>query len=318
LQDNGTWTAPSTRSGGVPNRMWESLLGGDGFWAFPDAQDQDIAYCEYQGGHLSRVRLSTGETKDVQPLRGAGDPKLRFNWNAPIHVGPSGALYMGSQFLYRTRDQGDTWEKISDDLTTNDPAKLQQEKSGGLSVDNSSAENHCTIYAIGESPKDANVVWVGTDDGNVQVTRDGGRTWTNVTQGLGLPACTWISYVAPSPHDAGTCFVTADGHMLGDFTPHVLVTHDFGRTWSAFPTSALTGYAHVVRQDPVNPDLIFAGTEWGLYASLDGGQQWAQIHAGIPNVAVRDLAIHPREGDLLVATHGRGLYVIDDLTRCAR
>ena len=315
LQDNGTWTAPSTRAGGVPNRLWESLLGGDGFWAFPDSRDEDVVYCEYQGGHLSRVRLSTGETKDIQPLRGPGEPKLRFNWNAPLHVGPSGALYMGAQFLYRTRDKGDTWEKISPDLTTNDPAKLQQDKSGGLSVDNSGAENHCTVYAIGESPRDPNVVWVGTDDGNLQVTRDGGKTWTNVTRGLpGLVPCTWISYVAPSPGDAGTCFVTADGHMLGDFTPHVFVTRDYGHSWTALATPEMQGYAHVVRQDPVNPDLLFAGTEWGLYGSLDGGKQWAQIRAGIPNVAVRDLAIQPREGDLLVATHGRGIYVIDDLS----
>ena len=316
LQDNGTWAAPSTRSGGVPNRLWESLLGGDGFWAFPDAKDQDIVYCEYQGGHVSRVRMSTGETKDVQPLRGAGDPKLRFNWNAPLHVGPSGALYMGSQFLYRTRDMGDTWEKISGDLTTNDPLKLQQEKSGGLSIDNSNAENHCTVYAIGESPKDPNIVWVGTDDGNLQVTQDGGKHWTNTCKALpGIKPCTWISYVAPSPHDAATCFVTADGHMLGDFDPHVFVTHDFGKTWVPLADPAvMKGYAHCVRQDPVNPDLVFAGTEWGLYCSLDGGRQWAQVKAGIPNVAVRDLAIHPREGDLLVATHGRGIYVIDDLS----
>ena len=316
LQDNGTWAAPSTRSGGVPNRLWESLLGGDGFWAFPDAKDQDVVYCEYQGGHVSRVRMSTGETKDVMPLRGAGDPKLRFNWNAPLHVGPSGALYMGAQFLYRTKDMGDTWERISGDLTTNDPAKLQQDKSGGLSVDNSGAENHCTIYAIGESPKDPNIVWVGTDDGNLQVTRDGGKTWANTCKALpGLKPCTWISFVAPSPHDPATCFVTADGHMLGDFEPHVFVTHDFGKSWTALADpKVMTGYAHCVRQDPVNADLLFAGTEWGLYCSLDGGKQWAQVKAGIPNVAVRDLAIQPREGDLLVATHGRGIYVIDDLS----
>jgi len=315
LQDNGTWSAPSTRSGGVQNRMWESLLGGDGFWAFPDAKDPDLVYCEYQGGHLSRVRLSTGETKDIQPLRRSGEPKLRFNWNAPLHVGASGALYMGSQFLFRTRDMGDTWDRISPDLTTNDPAKQQQDKSGGLSVDNSSAENHCTIVAIGESPKDPSVVWVGTDDGNLQLTRDGGGAWTNVRKNVtGLPPFTWISYVAPSPHDAGTCFITADGHMLGDFAPHVYVTRDFGRTWASLASDAVTGYAHVVRQDPVNPDLVFLGTEWGLYASLDGGTQWAQVKAGIPNVAVRDLAIHPREGDLLIATHGRGIYILDDLT----
>ncbi|MEO5987676.1 MAG: glycosyl hydrolase, partial [Candidatus Eisenbacteria bacterium] len=315
LQDNGTWRAPSRHSGGIPNRLWESLNGGDGFWAFPDPKDEDLVYTEYQGGNISRVRMSTGESKDIKPTTGPGDPKLRFNWNAPMHVGASGALYVGSQFLYRSRDQGDTWEKLGGDLTTNDPLKQQQDKSGGLSVDNSSAENHCTVYAIGESPKDPAVVWVGTDDGNIQLTRDGGRIWTNVTANLpGLAKYTWISSVNPSTFDAATCFVTADGHFLNDMRPHVYVTHDYGHTWKSLATDALRGHAHVVKQDLVNPELLFVGTEWGLFTSLDGGQQWAQIKAGIPDVAVRDLAIHPREGDLLVATHGRGIFILDDLT----
>jgi len=230
-------------------------------------------------------------------------------------VGASGALYMGAQFLYRTRDMGDTWERLSPDLTTNDPAKQQQEKSGGLSVDNSSAENHCTIFTIGESPKDPDVIWVGTDDGNVQVTRDGGRSWANVTKALpGLPRSTWITSVAPSPHDPATCFVTADGHWLGDFTPYVFVTRDGGRTWTSLATPELKGYAHIVKQDPVNPDLIYLGTESGLFLSLDGGRQWAPFKAGLPSVAVRDLAIQPGEGDLVIATHGRGVYVLDDLS----
>ncbi|MEY4069498.1 MAG: hypothetical protein RL721_112 [Candidatus Eisenbacteria bacterium] len=315
LQDNGTWSAPSTRSGGVPNRLWESLLGGDGFWAFPDAKDEDVVYCMYQGGELSRVRLSTGETKDIKPLRGPGEPKLRYNWNAALHRGPSGALYMGSQFLLRTRDMGDTWERISPDLTTNDPLKQQQDKSGGLSVDNSTAENHCTIFAIGESPRDPATVWVGTDDGRLQLTRDAGRTWTDLSARLpGVRANAWITSVEPSPHDVTTCFVTVDDHMRGDFRPHVFVTRDGGRTFTALADSTLRGYAHVVRQDPVNPDLVFVGTEWGLWGSLDGGRTWARIKAGIPAVAVRDLVIHPREGDLVIATHGRGIHIIDDLT----
>jgi photosystem II stability/assembly factor-like uncharacterized protein len=317
LQDNGTWTGPSRHADGVPNRAWTSVNGGDGMWAFPDPTDRDLVYSEYQGGEISRTRLSTGESKSIQPARREGEPKLRFNWNTPIHVIASGGgrIYVGAQFLFRSRDRGDTWERISADLTTNDPLKEQQEKSGGLSVDNSSAENHCTIYAIGESPRDSNVVWAGTDDGNLQVTRDGGRTWTNVTRHLpGLPPCTWISYVHPSTFDAATCFITADGHMLGDMAPHVFVTRDYGATFVALATDDVKGYCHVVKQDLVNPDLLFVGSEAGLFCSLDGGKQWAQIKAGIPNVAVRDLAIHPREGDLVVATHGRGLYIIDDLT----
>ncbi len=315
LQDNGTWRGPSRATGGIANRQWENLNGGDGMWAFVDPKDGDVLYSEYQGGEISRTTISTGESKDIKPARLEGEPKLRFNWNTPIHVGPSGALYIGAQFLYRSRDRGDSWERLSGDLTTNDPLKQQQEKSGGLSVDNSSAENHCTIYTIAESPKDANVVWAGTDDGNLQVTRDGGRTWSNVTKHLpGLPANTWVSYVCASPHDAATAYVTADGHMLGDMAPHVFVTTDYGATFRSLATDAITGYCHVVLQDTVNPKLVFLGTEWGLFVSLDGGGEWAQVHAGIPDAAVRDLAIQPREGDLLVATHGRGLYVFDDLT----
>jgi photosystem II stability/assembly factor-like uncharacterized protein len=316
LQDNGSWMAPSRRSGGIPNRVWQNVNGGDGMWAFPDPKDDDIVYSEYQGGEISRTRLSTGEAKSIQPPRREGDPKLRFNWNTPIHVSPTrdGTIYIGAQFLYRSRDRGDTWERISPDLTTNDPVKQKQEESGGLSIDNSSAENHCTIYAVGESPKDANVVWVGTDDGNLQLTRDGGTSWTNVTKRMpGLPPATWISYVSPSPYDAGTCFVTADGHMQGDFAPHVFVTKDYGATFTALGAADLKGYAHVVLQDAQNPQLVFAGTEFGLFCSLDGGGRWAQIHAGIPDVAVRDLCVQPHEGDLVVATHGRGIFVIDDL-----
>jgi hypothetical protein len=222
---------------------------------------------------------------------------------------------MGSQFLLRTRDMGDTWERLSPDLTTNDPLKQQQDKSGGLSIDNSTAENHCTIFTIGESPRDPGTIWVGTDDGRLQVTRDGGRSWTDVSKRLpGLPANTWITTVEPSPHDAASCFVTADNHMRGDFAPYVFVTRDGGATFTPLADSTLRGYAHVVRQDPVNPDLLFLGTEWGLWGSLDAGSTWARIKAGIPSVAVRDMVIHPREGDLVVATHGRGIHVIDDLS----
>ncbi len=317
LQDNGTWRGPSREAGGIPNRRWESLFGGDGFWAFVDPKNEDIAYVEYQGGNLARVTQSTGETKYIKPLERAGEAKFRFNWNTPIHVSPTrdGTLYMGSQFLFRSRDRGDTWERISPDLTTNDPAKLQQDKSGGLSVDNSSAENHCTIVTIGESPKDANTVWVGTDDGNLQVSRDAGKTWTNVTKNVpGLPPSTWVSHVEPSAHDAATCFVTFDGHMLNDPKPHVYRTTDGGRTWTSLATDAIQGWAYVIKQDLVNPQLLFVGTEFGLFVSLDGGAQWAQFKSGLPNVAVRDLAIQPREGDLLVATHGRGIFIVDDLT----
>jgi photosystem II stability/assembly factor-like uncharacterized protein len=317
LQDNGTWRGPSRMSGGIPNRKWESLFGGDGFWAFVDPRHEDIAYVEYQGGNLARVTQSTGETKLIRPLERAGEPKFRFNWNTPIHLSPTrdGTLYFGAQFLFRSRDRGDTWERISPDLTTNDPAKQQQDKSGGLTTDNSTAENHCTIYTISESPKDANVVWAGTDDGNVQVTRDGGKTWANVRKNVpGVPPGTWVSYVEASPHDAATCYVAFDGHMLDDARSWVFVTTDFGASWKALGAAPMHGWAYVVKQDLVNPQLLFVGTEFGLWVSLDGGAQWSAFKSGIPAAAVRDLAIHPRESDLIVATHGRGIFIVDDLT----
>jgi photosystem II stability/assembly factor-like uncharacterized protein len=317
LQDNGTWMGPSTFPGGVGNRHWRVLGGGDGFWAFPDPTDEDIIYIEYQGGHLQRVRRSTGETKEIPPYEGAGEAPLRFNWNTPIHMSTStpGTMYVGAQYLFRSRDRGDSWERISPDLTTNDARKLRQLHSGGLTVDNSTAENHCTIYAISESPRTARVVWVGTDDGNVQVTRDGGATWTNVTRRVtGVPKNAWVSSIAASPHADGTAYVTFDSHTTGDMRAYVYVTSDFGQSWRSLGTAGLRGFAHVVRDDPVNPDLLFVGTETGLFISIDRGAHWAQFTGNLPSVPVRDLVVHPREGDLVIATHGRGIYVLDDLT----
>ena len=317
LQDNGSWTGPSRRSGGIANRHWRVLGGGDGFWAFVDPTDSDITYVEYQEGNILRVRKSTGETKQIKPLEAKNEPEYRFNWNTPIHMSPTraGTMYLGSQFLFRSRDRGDSWERISPDLSTNDPMKQKQAESGGLSVDNSSAENHCTIFAISESPKNADVVWVGTDDGNVQVTRDGGKSWTNVGRKIaGLPPNTWVTGIEAGRFDENTAFVTFDGHQTGDMKSHVYKTTDLGKTWQSLATADLKGYAHVIRQDLVRPDLLYLGTEDGLYLSLDGGARWAAFKGDFPPVAVRDIAIHPRDGDLLIATHGRGIWILDDLT----
>jgi photosystem II stability/assembly factor-like uncharacterized protein len=317
LQDNGSWTAPSQHPGGVENYHWRVLGGGDGFWAFPDPNDRNLAYVEFQGGNLLRVNQATLETKEIKVYRRSDDPEYRWNWNTPVHMSPTrpGTMYVGSQFLFRSTNRGDNWEKISPDLTTNDPTKLKQAESGGLSVDNSSAENHCTIYAISESPTNPQVVWAGTDDGNLQVTRDGGKTWTNVTKNIaGLPDHRWVSYIDAGRFAEGTAFATFDGHALGDMASYVYTTADYGKTWKALATPDIHGYAHVVRQDLVNPGLLFVGTELGLFISVDGGAQWAQFKGNLPSVAVRDLAIHPRDHDLLIATHGRGIYILDDLT----
>jgi hypothetical protein len=317
LQDNGSWSGPSRHPGGIENYHWKVLGGGDGFWAFVDPTDPDIAFVEYQGASMLRVRQSTLETKEIKPFRKADEPDYRWNWNSPVHLSPTrpGTMYVGAQFLFRSADRGDHWERISPDLTTNDPAKQKQAESGGLSVDNSSAENHCTIFTISESPKNPQVIWAGTDDGNVQITRDGGKAWTNMVKNVtGLPPHTWVSCIEASRFDEGSAFATFEGHAMGDMATYVYATSDFGKTWKALATPDLHGYAHVVRQDLVNPGLLFVGTELGLFMSVDGGAQWAQFRGNLPNVAVRDLAIHPRDRDLLIATHGRGIYILDDLT----
>ncbi|HEX8179565.1 MAG TPA: hypothetical protein VF525_08490 [Pyrinomonadaceae bacterium] len=318
LQDNSSWVGPSRGISGVLNRDWRSVYGGDGFWAFPDPTDNDYVYAEYQGGHIARINKRTLETKDIRPFPQAGEKKLRNNWNTPIHISPTqkGTLYIGSQYLYRSRDHGDSWERISPDLTTNDPVKQEQEQSGGLTVDNSDAEAHTTIYTISESPKNPNVVWVGTDDGNLQITRDGGQHWANVVANVpGLPPATWVSTVEASRYDEHIAYATFDGHANGDMKTYVYRTNDAGKTWQPLATPDLTGYAHVIKEDTVNRDLLFLGTEFGLFVSLDGGRQWAQFKGNdFPGVAVRDLAVQPRENDLLIATHGRGIWIIDDLT----
>ena len=315
LQDNGSWFGPSRAPGGVQNKHWTLLSFGDGFWSLVDPEDPDIVYTEMQGGGMFRVRRSTGEIKEIKPLEGADDPDYRFNWNAPMHIGRSGALYYGGQFVFRSTDKGDSWQTISPDLTTDDEERQGQRHSGGLSIDNSTAENNTTIYSISESPMDAEVVWAGSDDGNVQVTRDGGETWTNVVGNVpGLPAGLWVSEVQASRHDAGTAYLTVDGHRSGDMRPYVYKTTDFGATWTSLATDDVRGFAHVIRDDLVNPDLLFLGTEFGLFLSLDGGQNWAQFGGTLPNVAVHDVRVHPREHDLIIGTHGRGIYIVDDIT----
>jgi photosystem II stability/assembly factor-like uncharacterized protein len=317
LQDNGTWMGPSRAVDGIANRHWRVIGGGDGFWAFSDPSDADYAYAEYQGGMISRFRKSTGEARDIKPLPRANEPDFRFNWNAPIHMSENhtGTIYLGGQFLFRSKDHGESWDRISPDLTTNDPARQHQELSGGLTIDNSDAEKFETIYTIAESPKNGDVIWVGTDDGNVQVTRDGGKHWMNVAKNVtGLPAGTWVSTIEASHFDPATAYATFDGHAAGDMKTYVYQTKDYGKTWTSLSTAELNGYAHVVRQDLVNANLLFVGTEFGLFISIDGGAHWAQFKGGLPNVAVRDVAIQARESDLLLATHGRGIYILDDLT----
>ena len=320
LQDNSSWVGDSSYPGGVSNSRWENMYGGDGFWMFEDTSDPDYIYAEAQGGEIGRVNRYTHEGRAIQPLPNYGEKKLRFNWNTPIHMSPNekGTIYIGAHFLFRSRNHGQSWDRISPDLTTNDPEKQKQEESGGVTIDNSSAEMHTTIYSISESPKSAQIIWVGTDDGNLQITRDGAKTWTNVVGNVsGLEKNSWVSTVEASRFDEGVAYATFDRHTFGDMKPYAYKTTDYGKTWSALPVQegGVRGFAHVIKEDTVNPNLLFVGTEFGLWISVDGGQHWAQYKgSNFPAAPVDDIVVHPREGDLVLATHGRGIWIIDDIS----
>ena len=316
LQDNGSWMAPSKSPSGIQNRNWTSLGGGDGFYVFPDKYDSNILYWQYQGGNIYRKYMDTKESKDIKPFEKEDEDELRFNWNTPVVFSPTrDIMYVGAQYLFRSEDKGDSWERISPDLTTNDPEKQKQEETGGITIDNSTAENHCTIWTINESPVDPNIIWVGTDDGNLQLTKDGGKNWQNLVSGISdLPTYTWVSYVCPSLTDAATAYITFDGHRTGDMNPYLFKTTDFGVTWTSLVDENIKGYCYKMIEDPVNPELLFLGTEFGLFVSINGGKVWSQFEGNLPNVSVRDLVIQERENDLVIGTHGRGIMIIDDLT----
>ncbi len=317
LQDNGCWMGPSNSPGGINPGDWKPLGFGDGFAVVPDLSDNNIIYWEWQGGNINRYNNATNESKDIKPYPVKAGEKLRFNWNTPIYQSPNhpGVIYIGSQFLHRSENKGDTWERISPDLSTNDPEKQKQEESGGLSVDNSSAENHCTIYAICESPLDDNLLWVGTDDGNLQVSENGGARWNNVVNNIpGLPKNTWVSSIEASNYNRNTAYVTFDGHAGGDMKTYIYKTNNLGKTWTSISTNDIIGYAHKIKEDIVNKKLLFAGTSLGLFVTIDGGNSWAQYTGNVPAVEIRDIAIQPQTNDLVLASHGRGILIVDDIT----
>ncbi|MFN7989443.1 MAG: hypothetical protein U0529_18345 [Thermoanaerobaculia bacterium] len=319
LQDNNSWRGPSSvwQRGGIRMHHWKAVGGGDGFETLPDPQDPTKGYSLSQGGNLMRWDVVTGERRDAKPQAPAGT-KLRFNWNAALAVDPfdPATVYLGSQFVHRSKDRGETWETVSPDLTTNNPEWQKQEKSGGITLDVTAAENYTTLVTIAPSPVAKGTLWAGSDDGRIHVTRDAGATWASVEKALpaGAPKNAHVAAIEPSRHDAATAFAVLDDHRWGDFAPYVYRTDDFGKTWRSLVTPAVKGYALAIVQDPVKKELLFLGTETGLYASLDGGKAWIPLRKAIPTASVMDLVIHPKEGDLVIATHGRALWVLDDLT----
>lgn len=318
LQDNGSWRGPAASfgMGGLRNFEWQSVGWGDGFNTIPWPRDSRIGYSMSQGGELIRWNLVNGERRQIKPAAEAGDT-LRFNWNAGLAIDPFNpeTVYLGSQYLHRSSDRGESWIRISPDLTTDNPAWQNQNRSGGLTPDVSGAENYTTIIAIAPSRKKSGVIWVGTDDGRVQLTRDGGGTWASVEANApGVPASTWVPHICASPHDPAVAFVVFDDHRRSNNRPYVYRVDDDGRKWTSLVTPDIQGYCLTIEQDPVDPNLLFLGTEFGLFVSLDGGRRWMRWTHGLPTCSVMALAIHPRDNDLVLGTHGRSVYVLDDIT----
>ncbi len=317
MQDNGSWRGPSDvwENGGIRNHHWDEVGFGDGFRTLPDAKDPMQGYAMSQGGELMRWDLRTGERKSIKPAP-RGDEKLRFNWNAGLAQDPfdPAAIYFGSQFLHHSKNRGESWEVISPDLTSN-RAEWQDPMPGGLTPDGTGAENFTTIIAIAPSPKDKGVVWVGTDDGRVQVTRDGGASWASVEKNIpNVPADTWVPHIEASRFDPAVAFVVQDDHRRNNQSTYVHRTDDYGATWKSLAAAPVRGYALTLAQDVVDPDLLFLGTEFGLYFSVDGGKAWQHFTHGLPHsVSVMALTVHPRDHDLLIGTHGRAGFVLDDI-----
>ncbi len=319
MQDNGSWRGPAYvwASGGIINTYWDNLYGGDGFDVLPDPGDPRYCYAMSQQGYVGRVDLETGYTRSIRPVHPEG-VELRFNWNAAIAADPfdKNTIYFGSQFLHKSTDHGNTWTIISPDLTTNDTSKLKQLKSGGLTYDVTGAENFETIITIAPSPVEQGVIWVGTDDGNLQLTRDGGKNWKNLAGKLKeVPAGSWIPQITASSYHAGEAFVVVNNYRRNDFTPYLYHTTNFGKSWERMvDENDVSNYVLSFVQDPVEPRLMFLGTENGLYVSIDAGKNWTHWTNGYPaGVSTMDMVIHPREYDLVIGTFGRAAYILDDI-----
>ncbi len=326
LQDNGNWCGPSrvNDNSGIDPGFWYTVSGGDGFYTVPVPGQPNLVYSNAQGGYFRITDTKSGQVRTIEPYpwlvgsqgQSMAQAKYRFNWDAPIYISPHdpGVVYWGGNVLFRSNDFGFSWDIISPDLSTNDPEK-QRDSGGEIYNDNTAAEFHTTIYTVAESPVERGVLWVGTDDGNVQVSRDDGATWNNVRDRIrGLPDDTWIGNIEASHTERGTAFMVVDNHRMNDFTPHVWETRDYGQSWRDLAEGLpQDDYAKVLRQHPTNPDLLFVGMERGIYGSWDRGETWVDIRLNLPRVSVRGIRIQPQYNDLVIGTHGRGAWILDDI-----
>jgi photosystem II stability/assembly factor-like uncharacterized protein len=326
-QDNYSWCGPSStmQSRGIGNSDWITVQGGDGFYNRIDPSDPNIVYAESQDGNISRRDLRTSESKSIRPQEDSDkDPRYRFQWNSPMAISPHDpkTIYYGGNYFFRSHDRGDTWERLGKDLTTGqDRGEIpvmgkKIDRTNTLSFDDGVVAWPC-ITAIAESYIKAGVLWAGTDDGNVQMSQDNGKTWTNVVSHMqGAPKGAYISRIEPSHFNAGTAYITIDNHRSADYNIYIYRTTNFGDSFqrinSGIPPEA--GTVHTIREDPVNENLLFAGTEFGLFVTFDKGQNWHKMKNGLPTVPVFDLQIHPRDHDLILATHGRSFWILDDIS----
>jgi photosystem II stability/assembly factor-like uncharacterized protein len=319
MQDNGSWRGPAYTwtNGGIRNYYWNNVGGGDGFDAAPDPDNNDWVYAMSQEGELQKTNVVTGEDMYIKPPSPDAKTYLRFNWNSAFAQDPLDAktIYYGSQFLHKSNNKGLSWEIISPDLTTDNKQQQNQENNGGLSVDITGAENYNTIICIEPSAKDNKIIWIGTDDGNVQLTKDGGKTWTNFRGKIpGMPTGAWVPQIRASRYNVAEAFVVCNDYRRGDFKPYIFRTRNFGQTWERMiDENKVQGYVLCMIQDPAEPNLIFAGTEQGLWVSFDNGGNFQKWKNGYPSVSTYDLAIQEREADLCIASFGRALYILDDI-----
>ncbi|MFN3648252.1 MAG: VPS10 domain-containing protein [Armatimonadota bacterium] len=321
LQDNGTWAGPSRTlwTEGITNDDWEVIGGGDGFHTVVDPSDHHVVYLESQDGNLRRLDQRTGQARIIRP-EPPDDEKYRFNWNSPILLSPhdSKTVYYGGNRVFGSRDRGETWTLVSPDLTRGekrDELTIFGKKAKEMLSRNDGVVHWGTVTTLAESPVRAGVLWAGTDDGNLQVSRDGGATWENVVSRVpGLPKGTYVSRVEASRTGDGAAYVAFDGHRSDDFHAYLYRTDDFGKSWKSVRGNLPEGgTVSVVREHPRNPDVLFAGTERGLWVSWNRGGQWHAVRSNLPTVPVDDIQIHPRENDLILGTHGRGIWILDDI-----
>ena len=322
MQDNYSWCGPSAVRGtaGIAGFTWQTMQGGDGFVALQDPTEFRTAYSESQDGNMVRIDRVTGETMSIRPQANPGEAPIRWNWDTPLVMSPHDPkiIYAAGNKVFRSSNRGLNWETVGTDLTSNanrDDIVTMGVKGSDIRISkNDGIQAWPTIISFAESAKRTGVIYAGTDDGIVQATRDGGRSWSNVSDRIpGLPKGTWVSEVVPSRYDEGTVYATFDGHRLNDFETYIYVSRDFGQTWQSAAANLKGEVARTLTEDQKNPDVLYLGTETGLFVSIDRAKSWVRVRANLPTVRIDEITLHPRDNAMILATHGRAIWILDHL-----